>query len=1681
MSGAETRAQTVDNIAQASWTFDGKEYSGVSNLVSLEIDRTDPIITVYRPTPGPGTGIAYRPPLCGPDSDPLAGALAQAPASQTGAAQTGLDPSRIVTAVVENADKVAPGGSIVFEVIVHPANVDPEAIDRLDVTIRSSAGDREKLTIFETGENTGTFVGQIVTHRTPPAPTELDCRLGVIDGGTIDIEVSPPGSPRIIISANVNVLADPFGVVFDSETGEEVDGARVTLVDAVTGQPATVFAEDGQTAWPSSVISGQPITDGAGNAYPMNAGEFWFPLTALGGYRLVVEPPAPYSAPSVATPQQLETVLRPDGTDYVVTAGSFGDRFDLVDQTPLRIDIPVDRPGLTVNLTKTASRASAEPGDVVFYTITARNVDSRAKRDVVLVDTPSRWLRLRRDTVRIDGEPAGDAATPSADGRTLTIALGDIEAGQARKVTYAMLVRPDAPPGDAENRATARDSLGRETTTGTSVEIEREAIANRMTIIGRVTAGDCSQTAGRVGIPGVRVMLEDGSFALTDAEGRYHFEGVVPGTHVVQASPMTLPEGGRFVDCHRDTRSAGSAISRFVIGQGGSLAVADFHARIPADALPAIEQSKPLDDSNPEGPTRETAAPEADRAPATTDWIAMGDGEDGFLTPEIGHNPRAPAVRVAIRHRKGQKVVLRVDGEEVSGLNFEGTREPEKGRYAVSLWRGVPLENARTVLSADVINSFGEVGKTFEREVFFTTQPAKVELVPELSNLVADGRTRPVIAVRVLDRNNRPLREGVAGEFTLSAPYQSAEQLERQQLSQLTGLAPASARWTVKGNDGIALIELAPTMVSGSLRLTFRFNDGEIQREQQLEGWIEPGDIEWTVIGLVEGSVGARTVADAMERDGRFDSDLGDEARVALYAKGRVLGKYLVTLAYDSAKQADDQRILGTLDPDAYYTVFGDGSSRRFDAASREKLYVRIETATFYALYGDFETGFDQTRLGRYNRTATGVKAEARLGKVRAQGFAAEIATRFRRDEIQGAGITGPYALSSRAIVANSEQVTLEVRDRFRSEIIVSSRELVRFIDYDIDLLSGTITFKQPILSRDFDLNPQFIVVEYEVDSLADGKLNAGLRAEWSSKGDAFRVGATAVTDKGDGARTTMGVIDVRARVGSHTEIRGEVAASRRSGTVSTGWLVEAQHQTGSLDIIAYARSLDADYGVGQQNGAELGRRKLGVDSRLKLNDKLSVVASLWQDDSRTDPGRRRAAQVQLGYTTQKTDLRIGISHFNDRLADGSRNSSTVLEGGVTQRLFDNKLELSASTSIALDQAESVDLPARHRFGARFALTESVRLIGVYEIADGADIDARTIKAGFEITPWTGAKAVTTLGKQDIGEAGNRSFAAFGLSQSFAISQNLTVDATLDGNRTLGGGGPTSDIVNPAQPVASGGQFGPGGTAFEDFTAATLGLAWRKDRWSATARAEYRDGEFADRKGVTVGAIRQLGEGSIVGSGFTWTEAKAENGTRTEIADAAIALAHRPAGAAFAFLGKLEFRSDTVTGAVAGETGPAGRTALLVDGDASSRRLIGSLSTNFSPNGRDANDRLVRRHEFGLFLGVRHNFDQFEGFDYAATTLMAGLDAKIGLGERFEIGARGTVRTGIEDGVTRFAFGPHIGFAPSKDALVTVGYNIDGFRDEDFSAARETDKGFFASVRIKFDAGSFGFLGLSRH
>ncbi len=274
IGASAAEAQTITNVAAAQWSVGGGTYTVNSNAVSFAVVPNPVAIQTFTDGNG-GRQLPITAPTCGGSPLVLPGGVG------------GSNPF----ATVNPATALQAGSVLYFQIDAPAANMSATAVDSLTVTIASASGDLETLTVFESGPNTGTFIGAIKTVPTPPAAVRGDCRLSVIGGELFSISASQPGSPTVVATAQVTVLADPYGLVFDSETGAPINGARVTLVDAVSGAPVQVFADDGVTPWPSTVISGQSVTDGAGIVHPMPPGEYRFPLAALGQYRIRIEPP----------------------------------------------------------------------------------------------------------------------------------------------------------------------------------------------------------------------------------------------------------------------------------------------------------------------------------------------------------------------------------------------------------------------------------------------------------------------------------------------------------------------------------------------------------------------------------------------------------------------------------------------------------------------------------------------------------------------------------------------------------------------------------------------------------------------------------------------------------------------------------------------------------------------------------------------------------------------------------------------------------------------------------------------------------------------------------------------------------------------------------------------------------------------------------------------------------------------------------------------------------------------------------------------------------------------------------------------------------------------------------------------------------------------------------------------
>ncbi|MFZ5561378.1 MAG: OmpA family protein [Pseudomonadota bacterium] len=1105
----------------------------------------------------------------------------------------------------------------------------------------------------------------------------------------------------------------------------------------------------------------------------------------------------------------------------------------------------------------------------------------------------------------------------------------------------------------------------------------------------------------------------------------------------------------------------------------------DVVQRAAAKALPAELQARVAE--------RAAIADAPAAGGADRDWFAGQGPGVAWLFPETGHNPRSPAVRIAIQHLPGQSVSLTLPGgAAVSGLNFDGVLTSPDRRMQVSLWRGVPLAEGDNAFTADVRDSAGRLVETLTRSVHYSGAPVRAVLLPEKSLLLADGLNRPMLALRFLDRDGRPVRAGVGGTLRLNAPYRAWQAVEQEQKRQLAGRDRFEPRYQVEGDDGIAYIELAPTTESGSvqLELAFQLPDGS-QRRQQLRAWLEPEPRDWVLVGFAAGTLGYDTLKGNSQSLAGGTPDGGySDGQVSLYAKGRVLGKWLLTLAYATDKARDRrQSLLGTIDPNEYYTLYGDGAEQRHDAPSQEKLYLKLERGQFYALFGDYATGLTQTQLSRYNRTLNGVKSENAGGPLVFTVFAAETPQTQVRDELQGDGTSGLYRLRRGNLVLNSETIRLETRDRLHAERILESRALTRHSDYDIDYANGTLFFRQPLPSRDPGFNPVFIVAEYETLDAAADELNAGGRVGVNLKEGRVQAGVTGIRDESYQSRGNLVGADLRLKLGEDSEVRVEVAETRGRQALQSpegmAWLSEYEHHGGRYDALLYARRQEADFGrtLATQSAAETGMQKVGAEGQLRLAPGWSVKGQLYQQENLLGDVRRDAAAGSLQYKNDGGGFSLGAQAISDRAGSGAladRDFRSEQATAAANRFFlKRRLELSAQAETGFGgRHESVDFPDRYLAGASYALTDSVRLLAGQEFSDGYAFNTRTTRVGLQVTPWQGARLDSTLNQSEIGEYGPRTFAQFGMTQGLLLNARWGMDVSVDSSQTLKDTGRAQPVLNAEHPVAPGGhRNGPGLT--EDFVAVSTGATYRAPVWSWNGRVEDRNGESVDRYGMVSHFLRQAQAGVAFASAAQLFRSRQDSGGDGWLGSVDVSWAWRPLGVQWSLLDRLELRYEELEngsggGRLFGNNGLAGHSA-------SSRRLINNFALNRVSREWQADDRqgnLFRRYErnqWSLYYGAKYVLDSFDGAEYDGYTDLLGLEVRHDLRTWLDLGLQASSLNSWSRQAHAYSFGPQVGVAPVANGWITLGWNLRGFRDNDFDAARYTAEGPYLQLRFKFD------------
>ena len=1218
---------------------------------------------------------------------------------------------------------------------------------------------------------------------------------------------------------------------------------------------------------------------------------------------------------------------------------------------------------------------------------------------------------------------------------------------------YALEIGPGAPLGDAVNEAVVRDGNGEQLSniSRAAIELREDLLRSRSTIVGRVSEKSCDENqnwARQVkrgeGVGGVRLYMETGAYVVSDPDGLFHFEGVREGTHVVQVDKETLPQGYILMECENTTRYAGSLQSQFVDVQGGGIWRTNFYLKQVGETAKAVEEVVFND------------AKEHKKYDA--DWLSGQTDDIEWVYPDTSRTPSKPSTHIGIKHGKNQKISLMLNGRPVSDLNYAGKDGNADRSVLISRWRGVDILEGRNEIVATVRNLEGQVLKTLTEEISFVKNISRAIAMPDQSTLVADGRTPPIVAIRMEDEAGRPVHAGRITTIDLEPPYRLYDETGENSLIEQTHdlVAPLSARRDFSiGVDGILKVKLEPTLRTGKVTVIATLDNG---RRVPIYMYLEPEKRDWILVGLAEGSVGYDDISGNAEALGELTgTDVVRDGRVAFFAKGLIKGNWLMTLAVDTSKhkQTDgtDGDFLEEIDPNAYYTLYGDRSYQEFEAASRYPVFVKLEKRQAYALFGDYETDITEGRLTSYNRRLSGLKAEYLGDNIQVLGFAAETNQGFAKDELAADGTSGTYQLSNERILAQSEEIVVETRDRFRPDVVLDREVMVRYLDYTLDYFTGQLIFRQPVDVSDIDFNPKVIVVDYETSEDAERNITYGGRVQTQLLDERLQIGSTFVHEDGSslesGSEQNQIGVDVIAQITENTQLRAEYAITENvdaeTNSTSDAILAEVIHTSENFSGEAYFREEEAGFGLGQTGSSTNGIRRYGVQGDYKLQEfedeetgrrgSRHIQAQAFREENLTTGDARNTGEVLTTHQGDRLSLSAGLRASRDELVDSEDRQSVtaIAQASLNVPSLGATVQLSHEQPLGGDDEVSA-FPRRTTLGVDKTIGAKAVLSARHEIIDGPNSGDSNTTVGITASPWSGT-TITANSDLLTNDTGRRLGATIGVDQQVRLSKNWS--ASLGGRSRS-----VLDDANEFVEVTPDAAISPL-EVNEDFNSAYVGVGYVTDKTSASARLEARDSSAGDTWTASAAVARELTE-------------------TLSLAGSARGLFNEEAGS-----DRVSSQLDIRLG---GAWRPRDEDTIIFDRfDVSHRNTEFGESETKIVNNLAVNTMIADRLQVSGNYGVKNVRTEIAGQKLESWVHLLGAEARFDVTERVDIGLRGSLLTSKGTDSAQYSFGPSIGVSPVKNLWLSAGYNVEGFSDDDFEAAEFTRQGAYLQMRFKFD------------
>jgi len=1241
-------------------------------------------------------------------------------------------------------------------------------------------------------------------------------------------------------------------------------------------------------------------------------------------------------------------------------------------------------------LEKRVRPAEVEVGDVVDYQLLVSNVASAPVPAVVVTDTLPLGFVFLTGTARLDGQRIPDPT--GAPGPVLRIPVGTLGANATRVISYRLLVGAGGPAGPGENRAIARsESTGIESPVAVArVRFRGSLLSDRAFIVGKVALRQDSAGVRRdLGIPGVRVILTNGTTAITDEEGKYSFPALAPLLHVVRVDETTLPSGVRLAVTN--ARQAGTAASRFADLRNGELYRADFF-------VDSVDQSKvDLVRARRDGPVT-AAIP--DSAPAEV------RGERSVSEPGVAGvgRDRAPDSTLArvFRPMTGSLAtpIAERHGATKSDLGDRVPRPEAAGKRIVIgvPTTPVPADGAtRIAIRVAVVDSAGSAG----------AGPVPVTLEATLGRwLVADrDSVEPGIQTEV------PAAPGEA-TFGLVAPAE----------------------------DGLGEIRVTAGRRAQSATIAF----APAPRPMIAAGFVQ-GRIDFR--SLTRGALVAATPNDGFEQELRDLATASDDgldraaARGALYLRGKIKGKYLLTAAYDSERDPE-RRFFRDIQPEEFYPVYGDASIREYGAQSFEGLYVRLDHDRNSFLYGDYQTpeATESRELGAYLRTLSGAMHHFETDRARGNVFASRSENRLVVDELAGRGISGPYALSRSNGLLNTERVELVTRDRNQPARILRLEPMRRFADYSIEPFTGRLLFRRPVPSVDSDLNPVSIRVSYE--------LERGGESQWTYGGDAqiklgraVEIGGSAVRQEDPIDNFELWSVNGSVRLGQNTTVLGEWArTSGNARDAGSAGRLELRHSSAGADFHLFAAESDSGFGNPSSTFGG-GRRELGGQLGIPLDRRTRLVGQALSSEDLRTRGRRDGALVAVERNVGR-DARLEVGYRYGRETRQPADTLALLAPNETHALH---------TRLAVDFGDSLpgglrkgtlfseyDQDVSHRdrrrgsIGAQYQVLPRVRAYGRHEFLSsfagpfGLNSEQRTAASVFGLDAGyaNDGEAFSEYRLRD-GFSGREGEAVIGLRNRWPVARGVRLDASFE-------------RIHPTEGKMAG---------LAEATSVTGGIELLLPaNTRATARLELRDAPTGDTWLATLGYAQRLSSDWTALGRFLWNDlGPSQVRTRTQFG-----LAWRQTTrSTWNGLARFERRFERAD-----------------FGGGLTRRSASLLSAH-------ANWQATEKLVVNARVASKWAGDNAAVGNSSSRARLAMIRAVHDLGLSWDVGVQGGIIAVGGAGGHRYGLGAEVGRRIIDDLRLAVGYNVFGFRDRDLRETEYTMKGLYLRFDYKFDEATF--------